>query len=107
LFKLNADRGSGRSEARTHVDDIIAVLSAQVDLQEFRNRFLNQFNVEPDLRPRTIQIIQDYFSDEARPGILLYEEHLRQRIAGQDRSGRDLQSELQRAHRLLIGLIPS
>jgi hypothetical protein len=96
-----------RSEARTHADDIVAILSAQIDLQGSRNRFLSQFNVEPDLRPRAVQIIEDYFSDEARPGILLYEEHLRQHFAGQDRSERELQSELQRARRLLTSLIHS
>lgn len=95
-----------RSEARTHVEDIVAVLSAQTSLLDFRANFARQFDAEPPLKPRVSQIVTDYFTDESKPGILLYEERLRERVAGDDSSNSDLRNELQRARRLLMSLLP-
>ena len=94
-----------RSEARTHVEDIVAVLTAQTNLADFRDNFSRQFDAELSLKPRISQIIIDYFADESKPGILLFEERLRDRIAGQDSSDRELRNELQRAQRLVTSCL--
>jgi hypothetical protein len=56
-----------RSEARTHVEDIVAVLTAQTSVADFRAHFARQFDAEPLLRPRVSQIANHYFADETNP----------------------------------------
>jgi hypothetical protein len=94
-----------RSEARTHVEDIVAVLTAQTNLADFRANCSRQFSAEPPLKPRVSQIVTDYFADESKPGILLYEESLRERIAGQGSADSDLRRELQHAQRLVVSCL--
>jgi hypothetical protein len=67
--------------------------------------FLVNSNVEPSLKSRVGHIITDYFTDGSKPGILLYEERLREHIAGQDSPDRDLRNELQRAQRLVMSCL--
>ena len=100
-------REHDRSEARTHAEDIVAVLSARRNLEDFRARFVKQFEIEPPLRERTLKIVHDYFAHETDPGVLLYEERLRERLAMGETSASDVRSELRRAQRLVCGLIPS
>lgn len=75
------------------------------NLADFRDNFSRQFDAELSLKPRISQIIIDYFADESKPGILLFEERLRDRIADQDSSDRELRNELQRAQRLVMSCL--
>ena len=93
-----------REEARTHAGDIVAVLSAQTDLGEFRNRFAGQFGQDTSLKGRAYEIIRDYFEDETKPGLLLYGESLIASLPSGE-TVRDLSGELRRARRLLATLL--
>jgi Nucleotidyl transferase AbiEii toxin, Type IV TA system len=92
-----------RGEARTHTGDVVAIMSAQRDLWQFRERFAAQFRADAELKTRTYQIIRDYFGERSAPGVILYSEALvRDRPAG---DVRDLESELRRAQRLVSFLV--
>lgn len=65
-----------RDSARTHVADIVDILTVQGDLAGFRESFINQFDRDVNLRARIAQITRDYFSDHGSPGMQLYQEHL-------------------------------
>lgn len=65
-----------RDSARTHVADIVNILTVQTAPARFRENFVRQFDRDPDLGARVSQITRDYFSDEDSPGMTLYEEHL-------------------------------
>jgi hypothetical protein len=93
-----------RQEARTHASDIVAVMRAQENLAEFRNRFANQFSQDAELKERTYQIIRDYFGDESQPGLILYGESLSANLSSGE-TVRDLGSELRRARRLVSSLL--
>ena len=89
-----------REEARTHVADIVAVMSAQANLNEFRKAFGAQFGHDAPLKVRTYQIIRDYFGDESGPGVVLYGESLVASLPSGE-SVRELATELRRARRLV------
>jgi hypothetical protein len=91
-------------EARTHAADIVAVMSAQANLSEFRSHFKGQFSQDTDLRERTYQIIRDYFGDETRPGLVLYGESLVASLPSGE-SVRGLATELRHAQRLVSSLL--
>ncbi|MGD0011727.1 MAG: nucleotidyl transferase AbiEii/AbiGii toxin family protein [Terriglobia bacterium] len=93
-----------REEARTHAGDIVAVLSAQTNLGEFRKRFGSQFGPGTALKGGTYQIIRDYFGDETRPGLVLYGESLIASLPSGE-TVRDLGSELLRAQRFVSSLL--
>jgi hypothetical protein len=93
-----------RAEARTHAGDTVAVLSAQADLGEFRNRFAGQFGQDAGLKERSYQVIRDYFGDEGKPGLVLYGESLIASLPAGE-SVRSLESELRRAQRLIVSLL--
>jgi len=93
-----------RGEARTHAADIVAVIRAQADLGEFRNRFNGQFSQDANLKERTYQIIRDYFGDESMPGLLLYGELLVASLPSGE-SVREFRPELRRAQRLVSSLL--
>lgn len=93
-----------REEARIHAGDIVAVLSAQANLGEFRNRFARQFGQDAALKGRAYQIIRDYFRDETKPGLVLYGESLITSLPS-DETVRDLGSELHRAQRLVSSFV--
>ncbi len=94
-----------REEARTHAADIVAVLSAQAGLGEFRNRFGGQFGQGTGLKERIHQIIRDYFGDEGKPGLILYGGSLIASLPSGE-TVRELGSELRRAQRLVSSLLP-
>lgn len=96
-------RDHDREEARTHATDVIDILRAQTDIKEFRKSFLSQFGQERDLKERIVEIVRDYFGDENKPGVLLYEEQLK--LSDQEIPRESLQRELQRAQRLTIALL--
>ena len=92
-----------RQEAQIHTGDIVAVMTAQTDLEEFRRRFSAQFGDDVDLKNRSYQIIRDYFGEQSSPGMILYSEALiRERASA---SVRDLSSEVRRAQRFVSFLL--
>jgi hypothetical protein len=93
-----------REEARTHVGDIVAIMSAQANLGDFRNRFTGQFGQDETLKDRTYQIIRNYFGEETRPGLVLYGESLIANLPSGE-TVRDLSSELRRVQRLVSSLL--
>jgi len=93
-----------REEARTHAEDIVAVVGAQENLSEFRKAFGAQFRDDSTLKARTYQIIRDYFGDESKPGLVLYGQSLIATLPSSE-TVRDLGSELRRAQRLVSSLL--
>jgi hypothetical protein len=93
-----------RQEAQIHTRDIVAVMSAQNDLKEFRRRFSAQFGDDVNLKNRSYQIIRDYFGEQSSPGIILYSEASIQDLQAGG-SVRDMSSELRRAQRLVSFLL--
>ena len=93
-----------RNEARIHVGDIVAVVSAQARLDEFRTRFSEQSKAFPAVRARVLEIIRDYFDGEIKPGWLLYEELLTGQWGPEERA--HIRSELRRDQRVLAAAIP-
>ena len=102
-------RDHDRNRAQTHAADIVDILTAQADLGEFRMRFFKQFDLDLPLKEKTLEIVRDYFGEQNQPGLLLYEEILRERLSIQETSPRtlpdELQRELQRAQRLVASLL--
>ena len=96
-------REHDRNEARIHTADVVDILSAQIDMNEFRMRFLAQFAPEPHLKDKICGIVQDYFGDENKPGVLLYEERLRSPDYAISRE--KSRAEVQRAQRLVASLL--
>jgi hypothetical protein len=93
-----------REEARTHAADIIAIISAQMDIEAFRKAFDGQFNLYPDLDNRVSAILLEYFQEDVSPGLLVYEEFL---VADRplDRNTRhEVADEVERAYKLMKGL---
>ena len=99
-----AHAGHDREEAGTHAADIVAVLTAQTNLGEFRQGFARQFGQDAVLEGRAYQIIRDYFGDEATPGLVLYGESLIATLPSGE-TVRDLDRELRRAQRIVSGLL--
>ncbi len=93
-----------REEARTHADDIVAVMSAQANLGDLRSRFAGQFGRDKDLKGRTYQIIRDYFGEETKPGLVLYGESLIASLPSVE-TVRELRGELRRAQRVVSSLL--
>ena len=94
-----------REEARIHAADMIAVVRAQARLPDFRDRFVNQFNSDHRLGQRVFQIVKHYFGDENKPGLLLYEEYLNDRLDPGEKHRENIRGELQSATRLMAQLI--
>jgi hypothetical protein len=102
-----AEARHDREEARTHAADIIAVASVQPDMEMFRQDFESQFLTDPVLGVRVLKVADRYFRTSTSPGLLVYQEHL---VGDKpiDRAARnEVADELARAHRLLLGLLPS
>lgn len=93
-----------REEARTHVGDIVSVMSLQRNLGDFRKVFGAQFDKNLALKARIYQIIRDCFSDDGSPGLVLYRESLAVDLPHGE-SVRELGAELHRAQRLISSLI--
>ena len=81
--------------------DIVAILTAQQDLDSFCKSFVGQLENDTNLRERVNKITRDYFERRDSPALLLYEEHLRNSL--EDPS--DIVAEVRRAQRLLARLI--
>jgi hypothetical protein len=102
-----AEARHDREEARTHAADIGAIVSAQVDTAQFREAFHRQFNPDPPIGERVLQILDEYFKENVSPGILVYEEFLvADKPLGRD-ARRDVAQEVERVHQLMKGIIAS
>jgi hypothetical protein len=95
-----------REEARTHAADIIAIVSVQIDQEQFKNDFEQQFQRDPALGVRVLKILDGYFHETTSPGLLVYEESI---VADKplDRTARQqVIEEIERAHKMMFGLLP-
>jgi hypothetical protein len=94
-----------REEARTHAADIVAIVSAQLDIVHFSEAFRHQFESDPPLGERVSHILEEYFRENVSPGMLVYEEFL---VADRplDRDARrEVAQEIERAHHVLRTLL--
>jgi hypothetical protein len=94
-----------RQEASVHAADIVSVLRAQVRMDEFKQAFWGQFPPEPHLKQVTMAIVQGYFSDETKPGLMMYREYLGRQRPSNETSPEEILHEVHSARRLLAGLI--
>jgi len=95
-----------REEARTHAADIIAIVTAQLDKNQFKRSFEHQFHGNVDLGIRVLKILDEYFRESVSPGLLAYEESI---VADKplDRGARQqVSQEIERAHKVMLGLLP-
>jgi hypothetical protein len=94
-----------REEARTHAADVVAVVSAQPDLAQFKAAFERQFESNQSLGMRVSQILINYFREDSSPGLLVYEEFLSADKPALDREARrEVVREIERAHALMSSL---
>jgi hypothetical protein len=100
-----AEARHDREEAQTHAADIVAIVSAQLDLAAFRKAFRYQFNLDPDLGKRVMKILREYFCEDVSPGLLVYEESLVADRPLERDNRREVADELERAHRLMKSLL--
>lgn len=91
-----------RNEARIHADDIVSIVASQASREVFCERFLGQLVASPALRERVLRAVRDFFADQMRPGLLLYEELLAMRSSPDDTER--VQQALARAERFLAPL---
>jgi len=95
-----------REEAQTHAADIVAIIRAQTNPNEFRVNLIDQFRSDPQLGVRVMRILHDFFRDAGAPGLTVYREHLAG-SAPADRNTQDaLRRELDQAQRLVITVLP-
>ena len=99
-----AEAKHDREEARTHAGDIVAIVSAQLDIARFKQAFQYQFASDPQLGERAMQILNRYFREDVSPGMLVYEEFLVADRPIDREARREVVEELARAHRLMISL---
>lgn len=95
-----------REEARTHASDIVAIVSAQVDLKRFKADFQQQFKEDTVLGLRVLRILGTYFRETTSPGFLVYEEFI---VADKplDRDARrEVSREVERAHKVVLSVLP-
>ena len=102
-----AEARHDREEARTHAADIVAIVSAQVDLKQFKADFERQFERDPELGLRVREVLTGYFGETTSPGMLVYEEFI---VADKplDRDARyEVRTEVERAHTLMLKVLPA
>jgi len=96
-----------RDEARVHASDIISILNATVDISAFQEAFYSQFGEDAALGINVTDHLRNYFKQDTSPGMLLYEESLRTDTPTDRNTRAQLAAELQRAHRMMSGIVPS
>lgn len=95
-----------REEARTHAADIIAIVSAQMDQEQFKNDFERQFQLDAAVGIRVLKILDRYFRETTSPALLVYEESI---VADKplDRGSRQqVSQEIERARKMMLALLP-
>jgi hypothetical protein len=100
-----AETRHDREEARTHAADTVAIVSAQTNLAQFKEAFQRQFEADPPLGARVLQIVDEYFRDSISPGILVYEEFLVADRPLERNVRREVAQEIERAHQLMRTLL--
>jgi hypothetical protein len=95
-----------REEAQTHAADIVAVVQARPDLEQFKRQFERQFAAEEELGRRVVGILHDFFREPAAPGYLLYEEYLAANLPAGRTTREEIREESARAHRILERILP-
>jgi hypothetical protein len=100
-----AEARHDREEARTHAADAVAIVSAQTNLEQFKEAFQRQFEANLPLGARVSQILDEYSRDDLSPGMLVYEEFLvaDRPLSRDDR--REVAQQIERAHRLMRTLL--
>ncbi len=96
-----AEARHDREEARTHAGDIVAIVSAQLDIRRFREAFQRQFESDPSLGDLVSQILGEYFREDVSPGMLVYEEFLVANKPLDRDTRREVAQELERAHQMM------
>nr|AOS95275.1 nucleotidyl transferase [uncultured bacterium] len=96
-----------RQEAQTHAADVIAIMTANLELDKFRQRFYKQMQGQTDVEIRIASILKAYFHTDSAPGMLLYEEALRRNTPIDSETRIQLRNELNRAFRMIIKLLPA
>ena len=82
-------------------------MSAQVDLKQFKARFEQQFDRDPELGLRVRKIIDNYFHETTSPDLLVYEASL---VADKPlfrNARREVNWEVEKAHLLMSTLLLS
>ena len=101
-----ADAKHDREEARTHAADIIAIVSAQVDLKQFKADLQRQFRADSVLGLRVTRIMRSYFRETTSPGLLVYEEFTVADKPLNREARREVSGEVERAHAMMLSLLP-
>jgi len=101
-----AEARHDREEARTHAADIIAIVSAQADRDQFKSDFTDLFPVDAALGIRILEILNQYFRESISPGLLVYEESLVADKPVDRNTRREVIAEIERAHAMMLGLLP-
>ncbi len=102
-----AEAEHDREEARTHAADIMAIMTAAIDLDSFRRVFQNQFKEQAEVENRIEGILREYFQTDSAPGMLLYEEALQRDTPADSRTRARLRDELNRAFKMITALVPT
>lgn len=105
-------RGAGeaehdREEAQTHAADVIAIMTANSNISEFRRRFYEQVKGQQEVADRITSILERYFRTDASPGMLLYEEALHRNQSAGRETREQIRDELNRAFRMIYLLLPA
>ena len=100
-----AEARHDREEARTHAADIVAIVSAQIDLEQFKTEFEHQFDRDPELGLRVCKILDSYFRGTTSRGLLVYEESLVADRPLDCDARREIRDEVERAHGVMLTLL--
>lgn len=100
------EAGHDRDEARIHAADIVAVVSGQTDLVNFKTSFQQQFQAEPALGAHVLRLKRNYFGALTSPGLLVYEEFIVADKPLNRDARREVNGELERAHRTMLQSLP-
>jgi hypothetical protein len=101
-----AEAEHDREEAQTHAADVVAIMTANLDADAFRQGFYTQMQGQPEVENRIKSILQEYFRTDSAPGMLLYEEALQRDTPADSRTRARLRDELNRAFKMMNRLLP-
>ena len=89
-----------------HAGDIVAIVSSQTDLKQFKADFEQQFRTEADLGLRVLKILSTCFRETTSPGILVYEESIVADKPLDREARRQINAGIARAQSLMQHLLP-
>ena len=95
-----------REEAQTHAADIVAILTAVPDIEQFKSLFVTQFLGEPLLGIRVQYILLDFFRDVRSPGLIVYTEYLAANLPADRATTEVLRRETELAQRIVAQILP-